>query len=240
MDTHNPNLGHEGLLIFSDCAVVPEPDAEQLSDIAVAAGNSCKTLLGVEPAVAMLSFSTKGSGGKNESVLKVQEAVKMAHEKAPEMLIDGELQLDAALVPDVTDKKAEYDENVKWLLSEKIILAHILIHVAKEYDGMNPEEVVELIEGTPMVSEIAVNPGESNITRIIGDNVEDTVPNEGKITYDIRFHALTPDKSKVSPEFIFWLLKGKNTLVFAFYETDQMKKSVDKKNSNSPTSRKAR
>ena len=54
----------------------------------------------------MLSFSTKGSGGKNESVLKVQEAVKMAHEKAPEMLIDGELQLDAALVPDVTDKKA--------------------------------------------------------------------------------------------------------------------------------------
>ena len=106
MDTHNPNLGHEGLLIFSDCAVVPDPDAEQLSDIAVAAGNSCKTLLGVEPAVAMLSFSTKGSGGKNESVLKVQEAVKMAHEKAPEMLIDGELQLDAALVPDVTDKKA--------------------------------------------------------------------------------------------------------------------------------------
>lgn len=106
MDTHNPNLGHEGLLIFSDCAVVPEPDAEQLSDIAVAAGNSCKTLLDVEPAVAMLSFSTKGSGGKNESVLKVQEAVKMAHEKAPEMLIDGELQLDAALVPDVTDKKA--------------------------------------------------------------------------------------------------------------------------------------
>lgn len=106
MDTHNPNLGHEGLLIFSDCAVVPEPDAEQLSDIAVAAGNSCKTLLGVEPAVAMLSFSTKGSGGKNESVLKVQDAVKMAHEKAPEMLIDGELQLDAALVPDVTDKKA--------------------------------------------------------------------------------------------------------------------------------------
>lgn len=106
MDTHNPSLGHEGLLIFSDCAVVPEPDAEQLSDIAVAAGNSCKTLLGVEPAVAMLSFSTKGSGGKNESVLKVQDAVKMAHEKAPEMLIDGELQLDAALVPDVTDKKA--------------------------------------------------------------------------------------------------------------------------------------
>ena len=106
MDTHNPDLGHEGMLIFSDCAVVPNPDAEQLSDIAVAAGNSCKALLDAEPVVAMLSFSTKGSGGKNESVLKVQEAVKMAHEKAPNMLLDGELQLDAALVPEVTEKKA--------------------------------------------------------------------------------------------------------------------------------------
>lgn len=106
MDTHNPDLGHEGMLIFSDCAVVPNPDAEQLSDIAVAAGNSCKALLDTEPVVAMLSFSTKGSGGKNESVLKVQESVKIAHEKAPNMLLDGELQLDAALVPEVTEKKA--------------------------------------------------------------------------------------------------------------------------------------
>lgn len=97
---------------------------------------------------------------------------------------------------DITDKKAEYDENVKWLLSEKIILAHILIHVAKEYYGMKPEEAAELIEGVPRVSEIAVNPGESNTTEIVGDNVESVVPNEGKITYDIRFHALTPDKTQ--------------------------------------------
>ncbi len=106
MDTHDPKWGHEGLMVFSDCAVVPEPDAEQLSDIAVAAGDSCRTLLGCEPCVAMLSFSTKGSGGKLDPVLKVQEAVAKAREKAPDLLLDGELQADAALIPSVTDKKA--------------------------------------------------------------------------------------------------------------------------------------
>ena len=105
MDTHDNQWGHEGLMIFSDCAVVPEPTSEQLSDIAVAAGKSCKSLLGCDPAVAMLSFSTKGSAG-GEVVERVQEAVKMAHEKAPDMLLDGEMQADAALIPAVTDKKA--------------------------------------------------------------------------------------------------------------------------------------
>lgn len=62
---------------------------------------------------------------------------------------------------DVTDKKAEYDENVKWLLSEKIILAHILVYAAREYQGMNAKEVVSLIEGTPQISEAMVNPGET-------------------------------------------------------------------------------
>lgn len=106
MDMHDSSWGHKGLMIFSDCAVVPEPDAEQLSDIAVAAGKSCKALLGCEPVVAMLSFSTKGSGGKLPPVLLVQEAVQKAHEKAPALLLDGELQSDAALVPSVTDTKA--------------------------------------------------------------------------------------------------------------------------------------
>lgn len=106
IDTHNPKWGHEGLLIFSDCAVVPDPDSDQLSDIAVQAASSCRTLLGVEPVVALLSFSTKGSGGKDSSVLKVQEALKKVQEKAPDLLIDGELQADAALIPEVTDKKA--------------------------------------------------------------------------------------------------------------------------------------
>lgn len=106
MDTHDASWGHKGLMIFSDCAVVPEPDAEQLSDIAVAAAKSCKSLLGAEPVVAMLSFSSKGSGGKLPPVLLVQEAVAKAHAKAPNLLLDGELQSDAALVPSVTDTKA--------------------------------------------------------------------------------------------------------------------------------------
>lgn len=98
---------------------------------------------------------------------------------------------------DITDKKAQYDENVKYLLSEKIILAHILVYAVKEYSGMKPEEVVELIEGTPQVSKIAVNPGESNMPEITGDNVEDVIPYEGKITYDIRFRALAPEKDEL-------------------------------------------
>lgn len=106
MDTHDKNWGVGGLLIFSDCAVVPNPTGEQLADIAISAAKSCRDLLGAEPAVAMLSFSSKGSGGKIEDALKVQEGVKLAHEKAPGLLLDGELQADAALVPSVTERKA--------------------------------------------------------------------------------------------------------------------------------------
>ena len=106
MDTHDKNWGKDGYLIFADCAVNPKPTSEQLADIAVDSAKSCKDLLGAEPAVAMLSFSSKRSGGKLEDVLKVQEAVKLAHEKAPELLLDGELQADAALIPSVTAKKA--------------------------------------------------------------------------------------------------------------------------------------
>lgn len=107
MDTHDNSWGHEGLMVFGDCAVIPNPTSEQLADIAIASAKSCKDLLGVEPAVAMLSFSTKGSGGKAEDVLKVQEGLRLAKEKNPDLLIDGELQTDAALIPAVTDKKAK-------------------------------------------------------------------------------------------------------------------------------------
>lgn len=106
MDTHNSRWGKDGLMVFSDCAVVPRPTGEQLADIAIAAAKSCRSLLDTEPAVAMLSFSSKGSGGKLEDVLKVQEAVKMVHEREPSLLLDGELQADAALVPEVTARKA--------------------------------------------------------------------------------------------------------------------------------------
>ncbi|QTQ12123.1 phosphate acetyltransferase [Treponema parvum] len=105
IDTHDKKWGHEGLMIFGDCAVNPDPDAEQLADIAISSAKSCKDLLGVEPAVAMLSFSTKGSA-KSPSVEKVQNALKTVKEKAPSLLVDGELQADAALIPSVTAQKA--------------------------------------------------------------------------------------------------------------------------------------
>ncbi|MBQ2529708.1 MAG: phosphate acetyltransferase [Treponema sp.] len=106
MDTHDPKWGKDGYLIFADCAVNPNPNSEQLADIAVDSAKSCRDLLGAEPAVSMLSFSSKGSGGKLEDVIKVQEAVRLAHEKAPDLLLDGELQADASLIPEVTAKKA--------------------------------------------------------------------------------------------------------------------------------------
>ena len=106
MDMHNPKWGADGIMIFSDCAVVPYPTSEQLADIAGAAAESCRTMLGVEPVVAMMSFSTKGSGGKDENVLRVQEGVRIAKEKFPSLCLDGEIQADAALIPSVTEKKA--------------------------------------------------------------------------------------------------------------------------------------
>lgn len=106
MDTHNPKWGADGIMIFSDCAVIPLPSSEQLADIAGAAAESCKTMLGVEPVVAMMSFSTKGSGGKDENVLRVQEGVRIAKERFPGLCLDGEIQADAALIPSVTEKKA--------------------------------------------------------------------------------------------------------------------------------------
>jgi phosphate acetyltransferase len=97
--------GKEGSLIFSDCAVVPDPSAEQLADIAESAAQSCREFLGTEPVVALMSFSTKGSA-KHDKVTTVQNAVEILKAKTPGFLFDGEIQADAALVPSVTDKKA--------------------------------------------------------------------------------------------------------------------------------------
>jgi len=99
------DFGDNGIMIFSDCAVMPNPTAEELANIALGAADSARSLAGIEPRVAMLSFSTKGSA-KHENVTKVQEATRIAHEMAPELMLDGELQLDAALVPSVGELKA--------------------------------------------------------------------------------------------------------------------------------------
>jgi len=97
--------GEKGIIVFADCALNPEPNAEQLADVAIASATTGKALVGFEPRVAMLSFSTKGSG-KHPLVDKVIEATKIAKEKKPELLIDGELQADAALIPSIGERKA--------------------------------------------------------------------------------------------------------------------------------------
>lgn len=105
MVTKTPEFGENGVLVFADCAVNPNPNAQQLGEIAVATAKSCKSFLGVEGRVAMLSFSTKGSAA-HEDVDKVNAAIAAAKEIDPSIQIDGELQADAALIPKVGEKKA--------------------------------------------------------------------------------------------------------------------------------------
>lgn len=103
------DYGTNGLMVFADCAVVPDPDAQQLAQIAVCSAETARIVAGIEPRVAILSFSTKGSA-KHDRVDKVIEATRIAHEMAPDLQLDGELQTDAALVPVVAALKAPHSE----------------------------------------------------------------------------------------------------------------------------------
>ena len=105
MFTPATHLGEGGFLVFADCAVNPCPNAQELAEIAVTTAETARALGGIEPRVAMLSFSSKGSA-KHELVDKVVEATRLAHEMAPDLALDGELQLDAALVESVGAQKA--------------------------------------------------------------------------------------------------------------------------------------
>lgn len=105
MVLQDKEFGEDGILVFADGAVHPDPTADELAEIAVASGVTAKNIVGIEPRVALLSFSTKGSA-KHEMVDKVIKATEKARLIAPDMMIDGELQADAALVPEIGRKKA--------------------------------------------------------------------------------------------------------------------------------------
>ena len=105
MITKNPTFGENGIVLFADCAVNPNPDAQALAEIAVATARNCKAFLDVDARVAMLSFSTKGSSAHGD-IDKVTQAMAIARQIDPNLQIDGELQADAALLPKVGEKKA--------------------------------------------------------------------------------------------------------------------------------------
>jgi len=103
------SFGEDGVLVVSDCAVNPTPNSEQLAEIAITTADTAHRLLDFDPKVAMLSFSTMGSA-RHENVENVQQAVKVAHQNAPHLKIDGEMQADAALVESVGVRKAPESE----------------------------------------------------------------------------------------------------------------------------------
>ena len=105
MFVQNKFYGKDGLLVFADCAVMPDPTARELAEIAVSAARTTRSIIGIEPQVAMLSFSTKGSA-HTDATQKIIDATRMAKEIDPSIQIDGELQADAALVPKIGQSKA--------------------------------------------------------------------------------------------------------------------------------------
>ncbi|RJP17945.1 MAG: phosphotransacetylase [Deltaproteobacteria bacterium] len=102
----DPRWGEDGVLVYSDAGVNPNPDPEQLADIAILAARFWSRFLRLPPRVALLSFSTKGSGGDHPDVVKVRRAGEIARARAPELAIEDELQADAALVAAIGDRKA--------------------------------------------------------------------------------------------------------------------------------------
>jgi len=108
MEVENPRFGENGVLFLADCGVIPEPTVEQLADIAVSTAQLARQLLGIRPRVALLSYSTKGSA-THPSIGKVQAAAALAAQQAEQKLLDadfdGELQVDAALVPEIASRK---------------------------------------------------------------------------------------------------------------------------------------
>ena len=107
MNVPNCSMGEEGMFLFSDCGLNVNPNEDELSEIAISSAKSLKQLTGIDARIAMLSYSTMGSAPLVENMNgKVINATKLVKEKAPELIVDGEIQLDAAIVPNVAEKKA--------------------------------------------------------------------------------------------------------------------------------------
>lgn len=104
METIDTEFGDDGLILFADCAVLPDPTSEQLADIASSTAATAKNVVGLDPRVAMLSFSTMGSA-KHPLVSKVQEAVEILKNRNVDFKFDGEMQADAAIIPSIGEKK---------------------------------------------------------------------------------------------------------------------------------------
>ncbi|MFV0346305.1 MAG: phosphate acetyltransferase [Bacteroidales bacterium] len=109
MFVNDPHFGHNGILVFADCAVMPDPTEQQLAEIAVSTADTAHSIMGIEPRIAMLSFSTYGSA-KHELVDRIKNATRIAKEMRPDLKIDGEMQVDAALIPEVAQLKAPDSE----------------------------------------------------------------------------------------------------------------------------------
>jgi len=136
------NLGSKGVFIYADAGIVPDPTAMELRDIAIASVKMARMLLEDEPRVAMLSYSTKGSGGSGKSVEKVQQATRLVIEREPNLLIDGEMQVDCAVVPEVAKRKDPSSRikgranilifpnldagNIAYKLTERLAKAHVI------------------------------------------------------------------------------------------------------------------
>ena len=135
-------LGSNGVLVYADSGIIPDPTAEQLCDIAIASAKMAQALLDDEPRVAMLSYSTKGSGGSGKSIEKVCQATKLVMEKEPNLIIDGEVQIDCAVVPEVAKRKDPKGKikgranvfifpnldagNIAYKLTERLAKAHVI------------------------------------------------------------------------------------------------------------------
>ncbi len=147
MSPLDTEFAKEGVMVFADVAVHPNPTAAELAQIALCTAETTKTIVGIEPRVAMLSFSTKGSA-KHEMVDKVVEATKIAKEQAPQLAIDGELQADAAIVASVGKSKAPDSEiagNANVLVFPTLEVGNIAYKLVQRFSGV--EAVGPILQG---------------------------------------------------------------------------------------------